>query len=375
MTDYGVLGNLLLIYTVSIAVVFLFHQFRLPSIAGFLVAGALIGPHGLNLISDIATVQVLAEIGIVLLLFTIGIEFSLVQLASLRRLILIAAPIQVGGVIAIAWVGGTLTGLPTPQAIFWGFLLSLSSTAIVLKALAASGDSDSPHGRATIGILIFQDLAVVPMILLTPILASHGEGTLTAVLFSLVKSIVVVACIVAAAWYAVPKLLDHIVRSRSRELFLLTIIVMCLGIAWLTSLGGLSLALGAFIAGLVISESEYSHQAIAEVLPFRDSFTSLFFVSIGMLMDVRVVLDHPLLVLAMVGAVIIGKFVTAAGSVLAAGIPPRAAILAGMALAQVGEFGFILAQVGREAGLLGEEPYQLFLAMSVLTMVLTPFLI
>src|SRR6185437_1954134 len=336
MTDYGVLGNLLLIYTVSIAVVFLFHQFRLPSIAGFLVAGALIGPHGLNLISDIATVQVLAEIGIVLLLFTIGIEFSLRQLTSLRRLILIAAPIQVGGVIAIAWVGGTVAGLPTSQAIFWGFLLSLSSTAIVLKALAAGGDSDSPHGRATIGILIFQDLAVVPMILLTPILASHGEGTLTPVLFSLVKSIVVVACIVAAAWYAVPKLLDHIVRSRSRELFLLTIIVMCLGIAWLTSLGGLSLALGAFIAGLVISESEYSHQAIAEVLPFRDSFNSLFFVSIGMLMDVRVVFDHPWLVLAMVGAVIVGKFITATGSVLAAGIPPRSAILAGMALAQVG---------------------------------------
>src|SRR5690348_14043648 len=172
MTDYGVLGNLLVIYTVSIAVVFLFHQFRLPSIAGFLVAGALIGPHGLNLISDIGTVKVLAEIGVVLLLFTIGIEFSLVQLASLRKLLVIAAPIQVGGVVAIAWLGGLLTGLTTSQAIFWGFLLSLSSTAIVLKALAANGESDSVHGRATIGILVFQDLAVVPMILLTPILAS-----------------------------------------------------------------------------------------------------------------------------------------------------------------------------------------------------------
>jgi len=176
MADYNVLGNLLVIFSVSIAVVFLFHQFRLPSIAGFLVAGALIGPHGLNLISDIGTVQVLAEIGVVLLLFTIGIEFSLVQLASLRRLLFVAAPIQVGGVLLVVYLGSMLVGMPWQEGIFWGFLLSLSSTAIVLKALANRGDSDSIHGRATIGILIFQDLAVVPMMLLTPILASQTES-------------------------------------------------------------------------------------------------------------------------------------------------------------------------------------------------------
>ncbi|MBK9308032.1 MAG: cation:proton antiporter [Nitrospira sp.] len=374
MTDYGVLGNLLLIYTVSIAVVFLFHQFRLPSIAGFLVAGALAGPHGLNLISDIETVQVLAEIGIVLLLFTIGIEFSLKHLASLRRLLLIAAPIQVGGVIAIALAGGLLAGLPTPQAIFWGFLLSLSSTAIVLKALAASGDSDSPHGRATIGILVFQDLAVVPMILLTPILASPSDGTLSSVLFTLGKSILVVVCIVAGAWFAVPKLLEHIVRSRSRELFLLTVIVMCLGIAWLTSLGGLSLALGAFIAGLVISESEYSHQAIAEVLPFRDSFNSLFFVSIGILMDWRILLEYPMVVIGLLIFVLLVKFVTGAAAVLAVSMPPRSAVMTGIALAQVGEFSFILAQVGQDDNLLSGAPYQIFLAVSVCSMIITPFL-
>ncbi|NGZ01546.1 MAG: sodium:proton exchanger [Nitrospira sp. WS238] len=374
MTDYGVLGNLLLIYTVSIAVVFLFHQFHLPSIAGFLVAGALIGPHGLNLISDIETVQVLAEIGIVLLLFTIGIEFSLKHLVSLRRLLLIAAPIQVGGVITIALVGGFLAGLPAPQAIFWGFLLSLSSTAIVLKALAASGDSDSPHGRATIGILVFQDLAVVPMILLTPILASPSDGALGSVLFTLGKSILVVGCIVAGAWFAVPRLLEHIVRSRSRELFLLTVIVMCLGIAWLTSLGGLSLALGAFIAGLVISESEYSHQAIAEVLPFRDSFNSLFFVSIGILMDWRILLEYPMVVIGLLIFVLLVKFVTGAVAVLAVSMPPRSAVMTGIALAQVGEFSFILAQVGQDDKLLSGAPYQIFLAVSVCSMIITPFL-
>ena len=322
MTDYGVLANLLVIFTVSIAVVFVFHKFRLPSIAGFLVAGALIGPHGLNLISDIGTVQVLAEIGVVLLLFTIGIEFSLAQLASMRRLMFLAAPLQVGGVLLIAWLGATLVGLSWRQGLFWGFLFSLSSTAIVLKTLAERGDNDSIHGRATIGILVFQDLAVVPMMLLTPILASQSDGGGLAILLTLGKSILVIVLVIAAAWYLVPKLLEHIVRSRSRELFLLTIIVLCLGIAWLTSLGGLSLALGAFIAGLVISESEYSHQAMAEVLPFRDSFNSLFFVSVGILMDWRVLFEHPLPVAGLLVTVLLVKFAAGAGAVLLAEVPP-----------------------------------------------------
>ena len=374
MTDYGVLGNLLVIFSVSIAVVFIFHQFRLPSIAGFLVAGALIGPHGLNLIADIAMVQILAEIGVVLLLFTIGIEFSLVQLASLRRLLFEAAPIQVGGVLLVAWMGGMLAGLTWQQGIFWGFLVSLSSTAIVLKALANRGDSDSIHGRTTIGILIFQDLAVVPMMLVTPILANQGGGSALSILYTLAGSMLVVGLVIAAAWYAVPRLLEHIVRSRSRELFLLTIIVLCLGIAWLTSLGGLSLALGAFIAGLVISESEYSHQAMAEVLPFRDSFNSLFFVSIGILMDWRVLLDHPVVVIGLLLAILLIKFVTGAVASLVVELPPRSAVMVGVALAQVGEFSFILAQQGQESGLLRGDPYHLFLSVSVLSMIITPFL-
>jgi len=374
MTDYGVLANLLVIFTASIAVVFVFHQFRLPSIAGFLVAGAIIGPYGLNLISDIGTVQVLAEIGIVLLLFTIGIEFSLVHLASMRRLMFLAAPIQVGGVLLIAWFGAMLIGLSWQQGMFWGFLFSLSSTAIVLKTLAERGDSDSIHGRATIGILIFQDLAVVPMMLLTPILGGQSDGGGLAILLTLGKSVLVVVLVIAAAWYLVPKVLGHIVRSRSRELFLLTIIVSCLGIAWLTSLGGLSLALGAFIAGLVISESEYSHQAMAEVLPFRDSFNSLFFVSIGILMDWRVLFAHPLPVVGLLVTILLVKFVAGAGAVLLAEVPPRSAIMVGIALAQVGEFSFLLAQQGQESGFLRGDPYQVFLAVSVLSMIVTPFL-
>jgi monovalent cation:H+ antiporter-2, CPA2 family len=374
MTDYGVLANLLVIFTASIGVVFIFHQFKLPSIAGFLVAGALIGPYGLNLISDIGTVQALAEIGIVLLLFTIGIEFSLVHLVSMRRLMFLAAPIQVGGVLLIAWLGAMLAGLSWQLGLFWGFLFSLSSTAIVLKTLAERGDSDSIHGRATIGILVFQDLAVVPMMLLTPTLGGQSDGSGLAILLTLGESILVVGFVIAGAWYLVPKVLGHIVRSRSRELFLLTIIVSCLGIAWLSSLGGLSLALGAFIAGLVISESEYSHQAMAEVLPFRDSFNSLFFVSIGILMDWRVLFMHPLPVIGLLVTVLLVKFIAGAGAVLLAEVPIRSAIMVGIALAQVGEFSFLLAQQGQESGFLRGDPYQVFLAVSVLSMIVTPFL-
>ena len=239
---------------------------------------------------------------------------------------------------SIAGVAGAVAaGLSYQQGIFWGFLLSLSSTAIVLKSLAERGDSDSLHGQATVAILIFQDLAMVPMMLVTPILATQSGSAAGGVVLTLVKALLVVGLIVTAAWYLVPLLLQHIVRSRSRELFLLSIIVLCLGIAWLTSLGGLSLALGAFIAGLVIAESEYSHQALAEVLPFRDSFNSLFFVSIGVLMDPRVLLDYPLLVLGLSVAIILGKFLAGTGAVLAAGSAPRAAVMAGVALAQVGD--------------------------------------
>jgi len=212
------------------------------------------------------------------------------------------------------------------------------------------------------------------MMLLTPILGGQSDGSALAILLTLGESVLVVALVIAASWYLVPKVLGHIVRSRSRELFLLTIIVSCLGIAWLSSLGGLSLALGAFIAGLVISESEYSHQAMAEVLPFRDSFNSLFFVSIGILMDWRVLLAHPFLVAVLLVTVLLVKFIAGAGAVLLAEVPLRSAIMVGIALAQVGEFSFLLAQQGQESGFLRGDPYQVFLAVSVLSMIVTPFL-
>ncbi len=374
MAELDFLRDLVVLFGASIAVVFGFNRLRLPAVVGFLVAGALLGPHGLDVVDDVARVEVFAEVGVVLLLFTIGVEFSLGQLRSLRTVAGVGL-LQIGSAIVLAALAAMAFGLPRNQGVFWGFLAAMSSTAVVLKMVTERGETNSPHGRLIIGILIVQDLAVVPMMVVTPVLGGLGEAGLLTVVWSIAKAALAVLLILVAAWYLVPRLLVEVVRSRSRELFVITIILVCLGIAWLSSLAGLSLALGAFIAGLIISESEYSHQAMAEILPFRDSFNSLFFISIGMLLDLRVLLAHPVLVMGLVVALVGGKMVTTVGAAVVTGYSWRAAVLTGIALAQIGEFSFILAKVGKSVGLLPGESFQVFLTVSVLTLLLTPFLL
>jgi K+:H+ antiporter len=374
MAELDFLRDLVVLFGASIVVVYGFNRLRLPAIVGFLVAGALLGPYGLDVVDDVARVEVFAEVGVVLLLFTIGVEFSLGQLRSLRA-VAGAGLLQIGSAIVLSTLAAIAFGLPLNQGVFWGFLAAMSSTAVVLKMVTERGETHSPHGRLIIGILIVQDLAVVPMMVVTPVLGGLGEAGFLTVMQSVAKAALAVLLILVAARYLVPRLLVEVVRSRSRELFVITIILVCLGIAWLSSLAGLSLALGAFIAGLIISESEYSHQAMAEILPFRDSFNCLFFISIGMLLDLRVLLARPVLVMGLVVALVAGKMVTTAGAAVAAGYSWRAAVLTGIAVAQVGEFSFILAKVGRSVGLLPGESFQVFLTVSVLTLLLTPFLL
>ena len=373
MTEFDFLRDLVVLFSVSVVVVYFFDKLGLPPLVGFLAAGAMVGPYGLDFVRDVSHVEVFAEIGVVLLLFTIGIEFSLAHITSFRAVIGTGA-IQIGSTVALSALAGLAFGLPVNQGVFWGFLTAMSSTAIVLKMIGDRGEANSIQGRLIIGILIFQDLAVVPMMILTPALANEG-GSVLAVAWSLGKPVLVVTLIVVTARFLVPRILVKVVRTRSRELFLITVILICLGIAWLSSLAGLSLALGAFLAGLIISESEYSHQAMAEILPFRHGFNSLFFISIGMLLDFRVLLAHPILVTALVLAIVAGKSLTAAGAAILTGHAWRPAILMGIALAQVGEFSFLLSKVGKDVGLLSTESFQIFLAVSVLTMLLTPFLI
>jgi len=374
MAELDFLRDLVVLFGASVVVVYGFNRLRLPAVVGFLVAGALLGPYGLDVVDDVARVEVFAEVGVVLLLFTIGVEFSLGQLRSLRTVAGVGL-LQIGSAIVLAALAAMAFGLPRNQGVFWGFLAAMSSTAVVLKMVTERGETNSPHGRLIIGILIVQDLAVVPMMVVTPVLGGLGEAGLLTVVWSIAKAALAVLLILVAAWYLVPRLLVEVVRSRSRELFVITIILVCLGIAWLSSLAGLSLALGAFIAGLIISESEYSHQAMAEILPFRDSFNSLFFISIGMLLDLRVLLAHPVLVMGLVVALVGGKMVTTVGAAVVTGYSWRAAVLTGIALAQIGEFSFILAKVGKSVGLLPGESFQVFLTVSVLTLLLTPFLL
>ena len=373
MSEIAFLRDLVVLFSVSIVVVYFFDKLGLPAVVGFLIAGAMVGPYGLDFVQDVSHVDVFAEIGVVLFLFTIGVEFSLAHVPSLRA-VLGSGLLQIGSTIALSAAAGLAFGLQLNQGIFWGFLTAMSSTAIVLKMIADRGEMNSPHGRLSTGILIVQDFAVLPMMLLTPVLAHQG-GSAASVVWSLGKAIILVTVILITARFLVPWILERVVRSRSRELFLITIVLICLGIAWLSSLAGLSLALGAFIAGLILSESEYSHQAMAEVLPFRYGFNSLFFIAIGMLFNFRVLLAHPVLVTSLVLVMVIGKSLMAAGAAIASGYAWRPAILMGMALAQVGEFSFILSKVGKDVGLLSLDSFQLFLAVSVLTLLLTPFLI
>ncbi len=370
------LTELVAVFGVAVVVVLVLSRFRLPTIAGFIVAGALIGPSGLGVVGgpgEEGTHQIesLAEVGVVLLLFTIGLEFSLTRLRTIWRTIAMGGGLQVTLTIAAVMGVCAAVGVHLPRGIFYGFLIAMSSTAIVLRALTERRETDAPHGRMIVGVLVFQDLCVIPMMLLVPMLAGAG-GSAVQVLLALGKALLLVVGTVIVARTVAPRVLGVVARSQQRELFLLSALLACLGIAWLTTLAGLSLALGAFLAGIALADSEYGHQALSEVLPFREAFTSLFFISIGMLFNVHVLLAQPLAVFGLAAAVLVGKALIAAFAAAAIGFPLRVAVMAGVGLAGIGEFSFVLAQVGASYGLLTPAEQQLFVAVSVITVVVTP---
>lgn len=369
------LRDLLLLLLASVPIVFIFRRLRLPSIVGFMITGVVIGPHGFALIRDVHAIEVLAEIGVALLLFTIGLEFSLRRLLDMKRLVLLGGGLQVTATVLAVMAIAYLLGRPFNQAIFFGFLFALSSTAIVLKSYIDSAEIDAPHGRAGVGVLLFQDLSIVPMMLMVPILSGAGGVSVGKISITLGIALATIAAIIFTARTLVPGLLYQIVRLRSPELFIISVVLLSLGTSWLTSQVGLSLALGAFIAGLVLSESDYSHQIVADILPFRDVFNSIFFMSIGMLLSVTALYADVFTVLAWVGALTIGKALIVFGVVRLLGYSLRISTMTALGLAQIGEFSFILAKTGMEQNILGESDYQRFLAASILSMITTPFLI
>jgi CPA2 family monovalent cation:H+ antiporter-2 len=370
------LNDVIVIFLISIVAIFVGHRLRVPEVVGFLVTGVVAGPHGLRLVQGVEQIEFLAEVGVVLLLFAIGMEFSFERLFRIRKSTLVGGPLQVVITLMATTFAGLKVGLPLFESIFAGFLVSLSSTAVVLKIMQDRAEVDAPHGSTTLGILIFQDIVVVPMMLFVPLLAAQTSQSMgMPLLLMLAKGAGIIGLVIVGAKLIVPTLLYQVVRLRSSELFLLTVILICLSVAWISYTAGLSLALGAFLAGLIISESEYSYQALGNILPFRDVFTSFFFVSIGMLLDVAFFLERAELVVAAALGVLILKAVVAGGVSLLLGYPIRTGVLVGLALAQIGEFSFILSKTGLDSGILSQGEYQLFLAVSVLTIAATPFVI
>ncbi len=375
MTDIGFIREIIIILIVSIPIVFLFNRIRIPSIVGFLIAGMIIGPSGFKLIADIETIEMLATFGVVLLLFTIGLELSIERLMQIGRILLITGSIQVGFTLIIFMLLLHLAGLPIIQSLFFGMLGAGSSTAVVLKFLSDNKEVDSQHGRLAAGVTIFQDLAGVPMMLLIPVLAATGDDVTSGeVIQRIIISFGSVGVIVVVARYLMPKIVYYLAAARVREGFTIGIMLLLFGTAYLTNLAGVSLALGAFITGIILSESEFNRQVFADAIPLRDIFNSLFFIAIGLLLNLDIVFANFGLFTIIVLAVIVIKSSIIILPLLAFRYPFRTGLIAGLLLGQIGEFSFVLALVGLDYGIIDSELYNAFLAASIFTLVLVPVL-
>lgn len=377
LANVPLLDELAVIAVIAVVVTVVLARLRLPTVAGLLAAGALLGPFGLGLVHSVHAIEVLAEVGVVLLLFTIGLEFSLARLRSIFRQVAVGGLLQVGLTIATVTGLALLAGVTLPRALTLGFVFAMSSTAIVLRALADRRELDAPHGRVIVGALLFQDLCVVPMVLVVPMLgaAAAAESIAADVAFALVTAAAVVIATVVTARVVVPRALGWVDASRSREVFLLAILALCIGTAWLTASAGLSLALGALLAGMVVADTEYGHRAMGDILPLRDAFVSVFFISLGMLFDFRAVAASPTEVAGLTLGFVFGKGVLATVAALAMRFPARVAWLTGIGLGQFGEFGFVLVRLAETHGVLDREQDRALLTAGIASMFLTPILI
>lgn len=371
------LADIVIVFALSVAVVFLCGKFKIPAIVGYLITGVIAGPHAANLIKAEHEVEILAEIGVIMILFAIGMEFSIKKLLKIKSIVL------VGGFLQFTITAGAtafltyslIDGFSSNSAIFAGFLAGLSSTAIVLSILHGKGEIDSPVGKFSLGVLIFQDLAIIPLTLLTPILAGAAGDLKSAAIEMFAKVAAIILIVFVASRWIIPKLMFQIAKTRIRELFILSTMLICLAIVWGASESGLSLALGAFLAGLIISESDYSLEALSNVLPLKDIFSSFFFVSVGMLLNIGFLIENIGVIAILLVSISILKTLAAAIPAIILKYALRRAFIIGFTLFQIGEFSFVLAKSRLGLNLIGEDIYQYFLAISVLTMAMTPFLI
>jgi len=367
--------DLTLLVGLAIPIVALAHRLSAPPLVGFLVAGVLVGPNGFALISATEEVEVLSELGVALLLFEVGLELSLSYVRQGARAVLVGGGLQMSGTLLCVAALAMAFGISPGQSIFYGMLAAMSSTAIVSKTYGDRAELDTAQGRSVISILLFQDLCVLPLILLLPVLAGLEAADMGAVGMEFARGLAIITALVIGGQFIVRKTLDRIVLFRDPELFTLCVGFFGIGTAVVSAWAGFSLAIGAFIAGLVISESEYGLQALSDVLPFRAVFSGIFFISTGMLLDIPAVVAQFDVLIPVLAAVFGLKAVLVTLSVRAAGGILTTALISGLSLAQVGEFSILLAALGLPLGLFREGDYQLFLSTAVLSMMATPFLI
>jgi monovalent cation:H+ antiporter-2, CPA2 family len=371
----NIILDLVLAVVAAFAGGLLAQRLKQPVILGYLLAGVVLGPFTPGPTAHTESVGVLAEIGVAFLMFSLGAEVPLRELRRLGRITAVGGPLQILLTMGLGPLVAPALNLSPTQGVFLGGLIALSSTVVALKVLMERGELGTVYGRTALGILIAQDLAVVPMVVVLPSLALGSEGLAQELLFAALKAGGVLAGAFILGTRVVPWLLAHAATGRSRELFLLGVVGLALGTALVTQTVGLSLAFGAFLAGLVVAESEYRTQVVAEVLPMRDLFASLFFVSVGMLVNPTTLLAQIVPVLVGTLVVLVVKTVVTMMSGLAVGMPARVALLAGVTVAQVGEFSFVLAQIGVDRGAIPQRIFDLTLAVALATIILTPSMV
>ncbi|MEJ6523133.1 MAG: cation:proton antiporter [Opitutales bacterium] len=371
------LQEITIIATVSVIVTIILGRFKLPVVAGLVLSGALVGPNALSLAKDLEAIEIIAEVGVVFLLFTIGLEFSLSRLKHIFRQVALGGLLQVSATATITIMIALALERSLPEAVVYGFVFALSSTALVLRTLNERNELDAPHGRFIVGTLIFQDLCIVPMVLIIPLL-SQGLENLSVwkeVGFAMAQAIIMVVGLFVCSRKLVPLLFKWVDASRSSEVFILTVLCLCIGTAYLTSLTGLSLALGAFLAGMIVADTDFRHRAMGDILPLKDVFVSFFFVSLGMFFNFDVLFEQTGAVLLLLFAFLFGKGLIASLAAMFMRFPPRAAWLSGVGLAQFGEFGFVLLQLATKENVVSSEAIGPLLNAGILSMFLTPLLV
>ena len=372
---HHLIKDLILLLLVSLPINIIFHRIKFPSVMGYLVAGVLIGPHGLKLISDVSAVKELAEIGVVLLLFVIGLEFSLGRILKNLASILGAGGLQLGMTTLAVWFVFSEMNFQQNQSIVLGLIVALSSTAIVLKMITDNAEIDTLSGKLCVGILLFQDLCVVPIMILLPLLGQSEVHSNLDFILEVAKSLLAVVTIYFLFRWVVPKILAGVARVGNKEHLTLSVVFIILFTGWISQQMGLTLAMGALIAGMIISESEYNHQIILDILPLRDYFSSIFFISVGMLLQIDIFTSSFFTCLGLTVLVVLVKGFFATLACFLVRVPLRISFVVGMRLAQVGEFSLILSAMALNQGLLDSHQYQLLLIVSILSMLLAPLLI